>query len=187
MAQCLKLGYSPQASHVPVHFLWQRRLRRGKWGRGRAPLIRSAFWPLCFNDFGKLFVALGDGDASVSTAALRKAGSLVPPRLGALPVSFGIPTIRHQNLYLTDVHGVTRFGRREFAQIATYGKLAAATPRLLAMDARELREKAMYYRRVARSVSDEAIAKALLEVAAEYDSLADRLERNRTDPEGSQQ
>jgi hypothetical protein len=55
------------------------------------------------------------------------------------------------------------------------------------MDARELREKAMYYRRVARSVSDEAIAKALLEVAVEYDSLADRLERNRTDPEGSQQ
>jgi hypothetical protein len=55
------------------------------------------------------------------------------------------------------------------------------------MDARELREKAMYYRRVAMSVSDEAIAKALLEVAAEYDSLADKLERNRTDPGGSQQ
>jgi hypothetical protein len=48
------------------------------------------------------------------------------------------------------------------------------------MDARELREKAMYYRRVARSVSDEAMAEALLEVAAEYDSLADR--RKETEP-----
>ena len=87
-------------------------------------LIRSAFCPLCFNDFCKPFVALGDGDATVSRAALRKAGSLVPPLLGALPVSFGIPAIRHQNLYFTDVHGVARFGRREFDQIATYGKLA---------------------------------------------------------------
>ena len=55
------------------------------------------------------------------------------------------------------------------------------------MDARELRQKAIHYRRVAGSVSDEAMAEALLEVAAEYDSLADRLERNRTDPGGSQQ
>ena len=57
--------------------------------------------------------------------------------------------------------------------------------RLSAMDARELRQNAMHYRRVARSVSDEAMAEALIEVAAEYDSLADRLERNRTDPGGS--
>ena len=51
----------------------------------------------------------------------------------------------------------------------------------------ELRQKAMHYRRVAGSVSDEAMAEALLEVAAEYNSLANRLERNRTDPGGSQQ
>ena len=94
--------------------------------RGSVRLIRSGFWPPCFNDFCKPFVALGDGDATVSRAALRKAGSLVPPLLGALPVSFGIPTIRHQNLYLTDVHGVAHFGRREFDQIATYGELATA-------------------------------------------------------------
>jgi hypothetical protein len=62
----------------------------------------------------------------LSRAALRKAGSLVPPLLGALPVSFGIPAIRHQNLYLTDVHGVAHFGRREFDQIATYGPLPAS-------------------------------------------------------------
>ena len=140
-------------------------------GRGRARLIRSAFRPLCFNNFCKLFVALGEDDASVSLAALRKTGSLVPPRLGALLVSFRIPAIRHQNLYLTDVHGVAPFSRRECDQIATYGELSHDPPRLQAMDARELRQKAMHYRRVARSVSDEAMAKALLEVAAEYDSL----------------
>ncbi len=50
------------------------------------------------------------------------------------------------------------------------------------MDARELRQKAMHYRRVARSVSDEAMAEALLEVAAEYDSLADKLEETEPTP-----
>ena len=50
------------------------------------------------------------------------------------------------------------------------------------MDARELRQKAMHYRRVARSVSDEAMAEALLEVAAEYNSLADRLEETEPTP-----
>src|SRR6478736_2918689 len=90
------------------------RLTEYRKGEGSVRLIRSAFWPLCFNDFCKPFVALGGGDATVSRAALRKAGSLVPPLLGALPVSFGIPAIRHQNLYLTDVHSVARFGRREF-------------------------------------------------------------------------
>ena len=50
------------------------------------------------------------------------------------------------------------------------------------MDARELRQKAMHYRRVAGSVSDEAMAEALLEVAAEYDSLADRLEETEPTP-----
>ena len=46
----------------------------------------------------------------------------------------------------------------------------------------ELRQKAMHYRRVAGSVSDEAMAEALLEVAAEYDSLADRLEETEPTP-----
>ena len=50
------------------------------------------------------------------------------------------------------------------------------------MDARELRQKAMHYRRVARSVSDEAMAEALIEVAAEYDSLADKLEETEPTP-----
>jgi hypothetical protein len=69
--------------------------------------------------------------------------------------------------------------------IATYGELATTRLRLSVMDARELRQKAMHYRRVARSVSDEATVKALIEVATEYDSLADQTGRNRTDPEGS--
>jgi hypothetical protein len=50
------------------------------------------------------------------------------------------------------------------------------------MDARELRQKAMHYRRVASSVSDEAMAKALIEVATEYDSLADKLEETEPTP-----
>ena len=50
------------------------------------------------------------------------------------------------------------------------------------MDARELRQKAMHYRRVARSVSDAAMAEALIEVAAEYDSLVDKLEATEPTP-----
>ncbi len=50
------------------------------------------------------------------------------------------------------------------------------------MDARGLRQKAMHYRRVAGSVSDEAMAEALIEVAAEYDSLADKLEETEPTP-----
>jgi hypothetical protein len=53
----------------------------------RAPLSGSAAGPLCFNDFRKPFVALGDGDAGVSVAPLRKAGRPVPPLLGSLLVS----------------------------------------------------------------------------------------------------
>jgi len=40
------------------------------------------------------------------------------------------------------------------------------------MDARELREKAEHYRRVARLVSDNDISKALLELAEHYAALA---------------
>ena len=43
------------------------------------------------------------------------------------------------------------------------------------MDAQQLRAKAMHYRRVAQLVTDAASAEALLELAAEYESLADRL------------
>lgn len=45
------------------------------------------------------------------------------------------------------------------------------------MTAMELRLRAMHYRRVAGMVSDEDVGKALLELAAEYDSLADRLDK----------
>jgi hypothetical protein len=42
------------------------------------------------------------------------------------------------------------------------------------MDVRELRAKALHYRRTANLVTDEAVAGALLELAAEYASLADK-------------
>jgi hypothetical protein len=44
------------------------------------------------------------------------------------------------------------------------------------MDASELRQKATHYRRVVDLVSDDGVAEALLELAAEYASLADRTE-----------
>ena len=55
------------------------------------------------------------------------------------------------------------------------------------MNSGELRQRAMHYRRVAGSVSDEAVATALLELAAEYDSLADRLDETKPTPRASQQ
>jgi hypothetical protein len=64
------------------------------------PLAGSATGPLYFNELYELFIALGEGDTSVSLAPLRKAGSLIPPGFGALLVSFGIPAVRHQNLFL---------------------------------------------------------------------------------------
>ena len=45
----------------------------------------------------------------------------------------------------------------------------------------------MHYRRVAGSVSDEAMTQALLELAAEYDSLADRTEETEPTPGAAQQ
>ena len=44
------------------------------------------------------------------------------------------------------------------------------------MDARELRERAEHYRRVALLVSDEDASKALLELAEHYAALARTLE-----------
>ncbi len=43
------------------------------------------------------------------------------------------------------------------------------------MDAWQLRAQAAHYKRVAQLVSDPDVAKALLELAAEYESLADSL------------
>ena len=43
------------------------------------------------------------------------------------------------------------------------------------MDAQQLRAKAAYYRKVALLVSDMEASEALLELAAEYKSLADDL------------
>ena len=43
------------------------------------------------------------------------------------------------------------------------------------MDAQELRRQAAHYKRVALLVSDEAIAEALLDLAANYEAMADSL------------
>ena len=49
------------------------------------------------------------------------------------------------------------------------------------MDAHELRAKALRYRRMAESASGE-VAEALLELAADYTSLADKLEESEPTP-----
>ena len=54
------------------------------------------------------------------------------------------------------------------------------------MDARELRAKAMHYRRIADLVSGE-VAEALLELAADYASLADRMEESEPTPGAAKQ
>jgi hypothetical protein len=43
------------------------------------------------------------------------------------------------------------------------------------MDERELRRQAAHFKRVASLVSDEALTEALLELAAEYEAMADSL------------
>jgi hypothetical protein len=50
------------------------------------------------------------------------------------------------------------------------------------MDARQLRAKAAHYKRVAQLVSDAETATALLELAAEYESLADNLAEDEPTP-----
>ena len=54
------------------------------------------------------------------------------------------------------------------------------------MDAHELRAKALHYRRIAELVSGE-VAEALLELAADYASLADKLEESEPTPGAAQQ
>ena len=53
-------------------------------------------------------------------------------------------------------------------------------------DANELRQRAMHYRQLAETAREEAVAMALLELAAEYDTLADRLDDEPT-PRATQQ
>ena len=54
------------------------------------------------------------------------------------------------------------------------------------MDAHELRAKAQHYRRIAELVSGE-VAEALLELAAEYASLAGRMEESEPTPGAAEQ
>ena len=53
------------------------------------------------------------------------------------------------------------------------------------MDSHELRAKAQHYRRIAELVSGE-VAEALLELAAEYASLAGRMEESEPTPRAAQ-
>ena len=52
------------------------------------------------------------------------------------------------------------------------------------MDAQQLRAKAAYYRKIALLVSDMEASEALLELAAEYESLADDLAEQEPNPRG---
>jgi len=52
------------------------------------------------------------------------------------------------------------------------------------MDTQQLREEAMQFRRVALLLSDVEASEALLELAAEYESLADDLAEQEPNPRG---
>ena len=54
------------------------------------------------------------------------------------------------------------------------------------MDAQKLRAKALHYRQTAKLVSGE-MGQALLELAADYASLADRLEESKPTPGAAKQ
>lgn len=55
------------------------------------------------------------------------------------------------------------------------------------VDVQQLRQRAMHYRRLAAWVTDEAARKAMLELVAEYESLADRLDKSEPTPGATQQ
>lgn len=76
--------------------------------------------------------------------------------------------------------------RKVLRSNARLHRTETSSRRSQAMTARELRQKAMYYRRVARSVSDDVLAEAMLKLAAEYDSLADKMKAEPT-PGAAQQ
>jgi hypothetical protein len=61
-------------------------------------------------------------------------------------------------------------------QIETNAEPGDCPSRWWAMTARELRAKALHYRRVADLVTDDALSQAFSELAAEYASLADTME-----------
>lgn len=61
-------------------------------------------------------------------------------------------------------------------QIATKAEPSDYPSRWWVMTVRELRAKALHYRRIAGLVTDETVAEGLLELAADYASLADKLE-----------
>ena len=55
------------------------------------------------------------------------------------------------------------------------------------MNAQQLHQRVMHYRRVAGMGSDEEVGKAMLELAAEYESLADKLDKSEPTPGATQQ
>jgi len=76
-----------------------------------------------------------------------------------------------------------------FRQLRTLSKRSGCRTRRLIrcsgeMDTQQLRAKAMHFRRVALLLSDVEASEALLELAAEYESLADDLAEQEPNPRG---
>ena len=128
-------------------------------------------------------VALGYGEASRSLFALAEGFSFLLPLLGSLPVFFGIPTIWHDPSVSLGDSVVVIPTAQDFIKTK---RLQNAPPdcRSGEMDTQQLRAKAMHFRRVALLLSDVDASEALLELAAEYESLADDLAEQEPNPRG---
>ena len=108
--------------------------------------------PLDFEKLGQSLIAFGKGKTGIALRSNGERFGLLQPRGDAIAVFAGIPAR----------------GRFIFPQ----WRFPCVSP---AMDEPGLRSKAAHSKRVASLVSDEAITKALLELAAKYEALADNL------------
>jgi hypothetical protein len=129
-------------------------------------------------------VALGYGEAGRSLFALAEGFSFLLPLLGSLPVFFGIPTIWHDPSVSLGDSVVVIPTAQGFIKTK---RLQNAPPDSLFWrngHPTKLREKAMHFRRVALLLSDVEASEALLELAAEYESLADDLAEQEPNPRG---
>jgi hypothetical protein len=109
---------------------------------------------LSFDQLGQPHIAFGKDETGFPLTPLWERLRLLQPRRGAVAVFTSIPAIGH---------GIG------------LPKTESWIGRSPVMDARELRAMAEHYKRIASLVTDEDISKALLELAAKYEAMAEKL------------
>ena len=123
-------------------------------------------------------VSIGKGLAQVSFLPLGEGFGPELPRLSAPAVFSGVPAIRHRMFSpgAADYAGPLCPIRRS---VSDASKTGATNPSLLclsSMTATELLQRAAHYRMLALWVSDEELAKALHQLADEYQAVAAKLQ-----------